>query len=381
VLHNEASVYDFELNDDMSGTRRDLGQARELHLLHTTYHAPHHLPRTTTHHAPPRTTHHHAPLTPYHLALAAYPYQAMELLLYGRIGHYEKCVNRIRQHSARSAEEEMAARLLQKLTRGRRGRAESSALASSALAFAATLGAATSMQAAFRGYSFRKTGAGARPEGDAQKDASGRPLSAVAARKKTYEQSGLKERVEMEERQERQAERVAFEARNQYKMQSDPSEMEISPPPQGRGARASEGDGGGGSGGGGVHAAPGAARAGSSSRPASGKDGPRPRSGSSGRGQEQAQRDALASLGRGQARPTSGKGGKGQGQGRPSSGAARPSSGAAQRRPSGAGAGPGRSSGRRRPSSDSIGMAEAMEEEEEMDPEAKATETLQKCAA
>ena len=27
VLHNEASVYDFELNDDMSGTRRDLGQA------------------------------------------------------------------------------------------------------------------------------------------------------------------------------------------------------------------------------------------------------------------------------------------------------------------------------------------------------------------
>jgi len=26
VLHNEASVYDFELNDDMSGTRRDLGQ-------------------------------------------------------------------------------------------------------------------------------------------------------------------------------------------------------------------------------------------------------------------------------------------------------------------------------------------------------------------
>ena len=55
----------------------------------------------------------------------------------------------------------MAARLLQKLTRGRQGRAESSALASSALAFAATLGAATSMQAAFRGYSFRKTGAGA----------------------------------------------------------------------------------------------------------------------------------------------------------------------------------------------------------------------------
>ena len=32
VLHNEASVYDFELNDDMSGTRRDLGQAMELLL-------------------------------------------------------------------------------------------------------------------------------------------------------------------------------------------------------------------------------------------------------------------------------------------------------------------------------------------------------------
>ena len=32
VLHNEASVYDFELNDDMSGTRRDLGQAMELPL-------------------------------------------------------------------------------------------------------------------------------------------------------------------------------------------------------------------------------------------------------------------------------------------------------------------------------------------------------------
>ena len=74
----------------------------------------------------------------------------MELLLYGRIGHYEKCVERIRQHSARSAEEEMAARLLQKLTRGRRGRAKSEALASSARAFAATLGAATSMQARVR---------------------------------------------------------------------------------------------------------------------------------------------------------------------------------------------------------------------------------------
>ena len=32
MLHNEASVYDFELNDDMSGTRRDLGQAMELPL-------------------------------------------------------------------------------------------------------------------------------------------------------------------------------------------------------------------------------------------------------------------------------------------------------------------------------------------------------------
>ena len=111
----------------------------------------------------------------------------MELLLYGRIGHYEKVVNRIRQHSARASEEEMAARLLQKLTRGRQGRAESSALASSALAFAATLGAATSMQAAFRGYSFRKTGAGAGASAadDAHKDKD--KLSASAARKKTYE--------------------------------------------------------------------------------------------------------------------------------------------------------------------------------------------------
>ena len=317
----------------------------------------------------------------------------MELLLYGRIGHYEKCVNRIRQHSARSAEEEMAARLLQKLTRGRRGRAESSALASSALAFAATLGAATSMQAAFRGYSFRKTGAGAAAGagagGETHKDAP--KLSASAARKKTYEQSGLKERVEMEERQERQAERVAFEARNQYKMQSDPSVMEISPPPQVRGGRISEGEGegGGGGGGSGMHAPPGSARAGSSSRPASGKGGHRPRSGSSGRGQEQAQRDALASLGRGQARPTSGKGGKGQGQGRPSSGAARPSSGAAQRRPSGAGAGLGRSSGRRQPSeaerqasaSSDLAEEEVTEEGEEMDPDQVAAMALQKCAA
>ncbi len=307
----------------------------------------------------------------------------MELLLYGRIGHYEKCVNRIRQHSARSAEEEMAARLLQKLTRGRRGRAESSALASSALAFAATLGAATSMQAAFRGYSFRKTGAGAAAGagagGETHKDAP--KLSASAARKKTYEQSGLKERVEMEERQERQAERVAFEARNQYKMQSDPSVMEISPPPQVRGGRISEGEGegGGGGGGSGMHAPPGSARAGSSSRPASGKGGHRPRSGSSGRGQEQAQRDALASLGRGQGRPSSGKG---QGQGRPSSGAA-------QRRPSGAGAGLGRSSGRRQPSeaerqasaSSDLAEEEVTEEGEEMDPDQVAAMALQKCAA
>ena len=369
-------MYDFELNDDMSGTRRDLGQAMELYLLHTTYYL-----LLTTHHAP-RTT--------YHLALTAYPYQAMELLLYGRIGHYEKCVNRIRQHSAQSSKEEMAARLLQKLMRGRRGRAESSALASSALAFAATLGAATSMQAAFRGYSFRKTGAGAEAGagGETHKDAP--KLSASAARKKTYEQSGLKERVEMEERQERQAERVAFEARNQYKMQSDPSVMEISPPPQVRGGRISEGEGDGGGGGSGVHAPPGSARAGSSSRPASGKGGHRPRSGSSGRGQEQAQRDALASLGRGQGRPSSGKG---QGQGRPSSGKGqgqgRPASGAAQRRPSGAGAGLGRSSGRRQPSeaerqasaSSDLVEEEVAEEGEEMDPDQVAAMAMQKCAA
>ena len=50
MLQNEASVYDFELNDDMSGTRRDLGQAMELYLLHTTYYlllTTHHAPRTT----------------------------------------------------------------------------------------------------------------------------------------------------------------------------------------------------------------------------------------------------------------------------------------------------------------------------------------------
>ena len=33
VLHSEATVYDFELSDDMSGTRRDLGQAMALHPL------------------------------------------------------------------------------------------------------------------------------------------------------------------------------------------------------------------------------------------------------------------------------------------------------------------------------------------------------------
>ena len=117
----------------------------------------------------------------------------------------------------------------------------------------------------------------------------------------------------MEERQERQAERDIVEARNQYRMISEPSEMDLSPPPHVRAGRGGGGDGGagaagGGGGGGGVHAPPTAARAGPSSRPASGKDGVRPRSGnnslSNSRAQEQ--RDALASLGRGQGRPSSG---------------------------------------------------------------------------
>ena len=121
----------------------------------------------------------------------------------------------------------------------------------------------------------------------------------------------------MEERQERQAERDIVEARNQYRMISEPSEMDLSPPPHVRAGRGGGGDGGagaagGGGGGGGVHAPPTAARAGPSSRPASGKGGVRPRSGSNSlsnslsNSRAQEQRDALASLGRGQGRPSSG---------------------------------------------------------------------------
>ena len=107
VLHNEALAYDFELNDAMSGARRDLGQA-------------------------------------------------MELLLYGRLGHYEKSVSRIREEARRQASEEAAARLLQRLTRGRNGRKQTHLKRDAALAFASSLGAATSIQAAFRGKQFRE---------------------------------------------------------------------------------------------------------------------------------------------------------------------------------------------------------------------------------
>ena len=154
VLHSEAAVYDFELSDVMAGAKRELGQA-------------------------------------------------MELLLYGRIGHYEKSVARIREAASRQASEEAAARLLQRLSRGRFGRKENQIKKNAAFLLASNIAATTSIQAAFRGYAFRGRTPGAAP------------------RKEAYAQQGLQVHVELEEQQERQAEVRAHEERSRHQMRSD----------------------------------------------------------------------------------------------------------------------------------------------------------------
>ena len=68
--------------------------------------------------------------------------QEMELLLYGRLGHYSRSVERLRARAEKQRAELHAARLLQRLSRGQRGRALVKAKRTEIESVAANLGAA-----------------------------------------------------------------------------------------------------------------------------------------------------------------------------------------------------------------------------------------------
>ena len=147
ALLREALVYDFEVSDEMAGASPELGQE-------------------------------------------------MELLLYGRLGHYSRSVERLRARAEKQRAELHAARLLQRLSRGQRGRALVKAKRTEIQSVAANLGAATSIQSAFKGYKFRRQ--------------SGRP------QRQSLKQGALAQYVEFEEKAERQAEREAHELRRSF---------------------------------------------------------------------------------------------------------------------------------------------------------------------